>query len=610
MWNDLTNLIQIKYGSNWSKKKWIELLAVFFLLMGFPILAGGYDKYYYDGVYYFYTGDSVFANGFDLLAFPETFRGYLLPVTISFLKLLFTPFLGANSWVSYSVFSSLLTAVFITVILPYLFEIKSSIRLFIGEIVTTCLVLFFWGDFLQYPLADLPAMVYMGIAVALLKYICKKEISGVRGILLGLAIGAFFYASYSAKVTYRFGAVIALIWLFVFYRKKSILKVLIPGMLIGAFVMAVPQMLINAQYTGQYTPKVLTEMLFGYGNSLEITQLYTGLSSIRLESYVGDHAYWLADNIVFRDVVGEYIVNTYTVQNNITVSDIGILDFIKIFFQYPMDMIGIYTRRLVSLMTPLYRNIYVHDLFTPKGWNVLLSFLIWFATAIGACFTLKGKVREFFTSKSILLYTMLFPNLLTIVGMSEIRFFIFIYFAVYFLVCCVIDWRKVFAKIKIHALKVVFSFVLILCLWTGVVSSLMTNMNEVFLINDTSKQFISSGEIYNTQEVSIPNSNTEINTMILDSAEKIGLEDGVTYKLSFDLDCSKTPDILYLDLYGTNYDLPQYDFSYNIKEGKYHYTTVFSPSDMPEDTVIRIICQTEQEYKLENIKIEKGIISR
>lgn len=609
MSNDHLAFIKAMYvDSKCRHKKIIEFLFIFILLMSFPILVGGYDTYYYDGNYYFYTADTVFANGFNLLAFPETFRGYLLPLTISFIKRAFIPLFGANSWVSYSIFSSALTAAMITIVLPYLFELKASLRVFLGEIITTLLVLFFWGDFLQYPLADLPAMVYMAAGLALLKYICSDNHKPWKYILLSFFTGMFFYAAYSAKVTYKFGIIIALIWVLVYYRKKKLLAYLIPSALIGMFILAIPQMLINGQYTGQYTPAVLTNTYTNYSGSLELYQVYEGISKLRLESYVGNHSYWPRDNILFNDIVGSTILND---REGIIFENFKYTDLIGLFLKYPMDMIGIYARRLVGLMTPLYREVYVHDLYVSKGLNVVGSFIIWFLTGLGLWTSFNGSIRTHITPKNILFMGLLFPAALTLAGVSEVRFFISVYFISYFAICCSINWKDIWKKISPYLLRIVAVFLLCFCLWTGVVSSLMVNAGgEVFLINDSSKEFIATDELCSIEEFVIPNTDDNIGVQNFSDVTQVELQNGETYRLSFDLNLNELPTSLYFDLYGTDFDFSTYDFFFDWSTGEHHYSCVFTCADMPEDAMMRLVHMTKQEYTLKNITMEKGIIGR
>lgn len=596
-------LLKQKWG---RKKKGIEFLIIFILLMSFPILAGGYETYFYDGNYYFYAGDPVFSDGFNLYGFQVTFRGYLLPVIISFCKLLFTPIFGANSWVSYSVFSSFLTALTITILLPYLFELKSSLRTFAGEIVTTLILLFFWGDFLQYPLADLPALVFMVAGIALLKYICNTPIAYPKRILLGIVDGMLFYASYSAKVTFKYGVILALIWVLVYYRKKEIVLPLFPSMALGALVMGIPQMLLNGHAVGIYTPEVITALFESGSSSLEMHQILVGISEIRLESYIGNHAYWSGDNILFHDIAGSTICS---VREGITAETFTFLEFFQLFLKYPLDFIAIYTRHLISLMTPLYSEVYVNDLYISKGINVIISFVIWFLTGLSLWTQFDGQCRKHLTAKNTLFFSLLIPPALTIVGVSEVRFFLPVYVLSYFAISCCVDWKSVLIKLHPYAIRISLLFLACLCLWVGVVSSILMNAGgEVFLINDSSKEFIPEEELYSLEEFYIPDTEGNIVVQDFTAVLKTKLQNGVSYRLSFETDSETEPEVLYFDLYGTNFDLGDYDFLFDWKTGKQRYEWVFTCTGMPDDAIMRLVQLTNAEYKLRNIKFESGTI--
>lgn len=247
----------------------ISFIMVFAILICYSTLFGNHN-YIYDGYYYFHAADPVLTDGFHLYGFPNTFRGYLLPFLILFFKTAFSGLFGPQSWVSYSVLSCGLTTLFISVILPYLLEVHHSLRTVVGQVSMTVLVLYFWGDFLQHPIADLPAMVFMSGALALLKYICVNRITGWKSFLLGLLTGAAFYAAYSAKVTFRFGMIIAIIWVLVYFREKKLIVTLLPSLFVGYLLLGIPQILINGHYTGVYSPDVLTTSFASPAQSLEL----------------------------------------------------------------------------------------------------------------------------------------------------------------------------------------------------------------------------------------------------------------------------------------------------------------------------------------------------
>lgn len=604
---DSISSIQTIWGNNWTwKKKGIECFFVFVLLMSFPILLGGYETYYYDANYYFYTADPVLADGFNLFAFPETFRGYLLPLIILFVKTAMAPIFGANSWVSYSVFSSVLTAAMITIILPYLFELKASLRVFVGELITTLLVLFFWGDFLQYPLADLPAMVFMAASLALLKYLCTNEMIVWKRLLFGCLTGMFFYAAYSAKVTYQYGIIIALIWVLIFYRKKSLLLCLIPSIFVGMFLLGIPQMLLNGQYTGQYTPAVLTNMFTNYADSLEMWQVLQGITVTGMDGYVGNHSFFPYDAVTFHDIVGQTIANREQINDKFS-----LFTLMRLFIKYPLDMMSIYVKHVVKLMTPLYNDTYNFDLYTTKSINIIVSYVVWFLSGIGLWNVLDSPQRKTVISKAILFACMLFPAVLTIVGVSEVRFFICVYFLAYFGVCCSIDWRQVWKKISPYLFRVLTVFFISFGLWTTVVSGIMTNASgEVFLIDDSPKEFIATEEVYFADEVTVSNTEGNVGIQDFSSVMQVKFQNGESYRLSFDLDCDILPHTLYFDLNGANFDPGVYDFLFDWHIGQGHYSCVFTCTDMPEDVLMRLVHVTSQEYILKNVRLEKGVVGR
>lgn len=143
-----------------------------FLLFFIHIKLSGEKNYYADASYYWTIADSMFQNGkFNLLAFPETFRGYFFPTIISIIKNIGN-IIFSSEVIGFHIFSAAIMAILWGIILPSLFDSydkKSSKRILIGSIGCSILTIIFWGDMLQYPLSDIPAMVLFATGVMLLK---------------------------------------------------------------------------------------------------------------------------------------------------------------------------------------------------------------------------------------------------------------------------------------------------------------------------------------------------------------------------------------------------------------------------------------------------------
>lgn len=162
--------------------------------------------------------------------------------------------------------------------LPYIFNIKiTSLGLLMKLLLCSFLVLYFWGEALQYTLSDAPAMYFMLWSLALLKYILLEnaDTDKWKMYLAGFAAGISLYAAYNTRVAHLYGIVIAGV-LLIFWNRKRLKDIFqfLPFILAGCILLAMPQILINYHYIENFTPRVLTEAFSGYQKTLQATQVY------------------------------------------------------------------------------------------------------------------------------------------------------------------------------------------------------------------------------------------------------------------------------------------------------------------------------------------------
>ncbi len=118
--------------------------------------------------------------------------------------------------------------------------------------------------------------------------------------------------------------------------------------------MSLPQCAINMKYVGTFSPKVYTNQLQNYQADLSTMQVMWGLEADRYETYIGDMNIYSSPSVYFDDVVGTEILKREIPFNN----GFSPREVVKLFFDYPIDMMGIYIRHLISLLTPVWKHIY------------------------------------------------------------------------------------------------------------------------------------------------------------------------------------------------------------------------------------------------------------
>ena len=591
-------------------QRWMTLiLFLVFLVFGFY---KGIKVYYHDSIYYWTVADTILTDGgLNLQAFPETFRGYLLPTLFSLIKNLTNTVLGSEI-IGYRLFSSLLMSLLLGMILPYLTDIPiDTYRKAAGLLVCTGIALYFWGDFLQYPSSDMPAMVFMCGGTALLKYLLLHMGERKWDLLIALGCGGCLYAAYNTRAAYLYAVIV----LGIYFLVKTI-RAVVPGTTVspdiirgnkltgyitvvlaitaGAALAAFPQMLINGQYTGVFTPRVMTEALFGYQKSLQSTQVFWGISSSRYETYVGSYAVYPSPGIGFPDTAGSLIM----AREGITAENFTYLTLIKLFLKYPLDFCGIYAKHLVGLLTPFFGDSFVHEIFAPKTLRVFLIALLWITGGLG----LVVSSKHWKTDNVIYLAALMVPGLLQMFGAPEIRFFIVIHFLFYFYLGCGMDVGELAAACKKYSVQIFPACMVIFFAWVTIVGGILQAATaEPLLIGDTPKQVIEQEVIYEaTRE--LPSTDGEVGVEIIPLPSG-SIASNTSYQISFEMSCTEMPDLLYLDFYGTNYDSWAQDFSFELEEGTHTYSCERVSGEVPEDAVVRLVYITNEPYVLKNLKI-------
>lgn len=555
--------------------------------------------FFWDSLEYWRKGDGMFAGGkFDLYNFPETFRGYVVYLLISFSKV-FGQFVFSSEYIGFWLFTALYISITLCITLPYIFNIKiNSVGSLLKLSVAGLLILYFWGDYLQYPASDAPAMVFMLAGAALLKYTFvsdnnKKWTRCISAFVAGMCL----YAAYNTRVAYLFGVVAVLVMILVFnYKRIKLMLKIAPCILVGCILLALPQMLINYHYTEKFTPRVLTEAYTGYERTLQATQVYWGLTYLRYEGVVGNVVNHSFGGAQFVDSTGLALVE----REGITSENFTYGTFFNLLAKYPLDMCSIYARHFVGLLTPIYPWEYIYELFCPKGFRISFAIVLWLIAAIYAIWLNKEVTLK--KQDSLLLFAACMPCLLQLFGAPEIRFFITIHFLLYFFIAFCVNWQKLWQFVKINHIKVLIPCVVIFFAWTTIIAdTLQACTYEKQLINDYPKTYTVQEVVYSAEEINVPNSEKQTEIQIIDFPVS-QLMDNTMYQISFDLNINKNPQYIYFDIVGSDYGI-QFAFQNLLKKGDRNYSWVINSGTIPEDAVLRLVYATEQEYTIENFEL-------
>lgn len=176
-----------RYSALWKNRKinWalVAFITIFCVCFIFSCIRNVVE-FYHDSRYYWEIAEPVVSEGFDILNFLETFRGYFYPVFLQIVRLVGEKLFGQGYW-GLRLLSSGMIACFFARVLPDIFQKRiDGLRPCIRIIGVVIVVLYFWGDFLQYPLSDFPALFFLCCGIALLFQ--RKEKPGIiRFVTLG-----------------------------------------------------------------------------------------------------------------------------------------------------------------------------------------------------------------------------------------------------------------------------------------------------------------------------------------------------------------------------------------------------------------------------------------
>lgn len=443
-----------------------------------------------DAYNYWHGADSVFENGFNILYFPSTFRGYLFQFLVGMIKHIVIG-LGIPDYWGWRFLMSVMISGLLVYVFPTIFKNTSPIgwTAYLTNAIFILILIIFWGDFIQYPLSDLPACFFLIAGIAALVWV-KDKPNHIHKTIGGIIAGALLYAAYNTRVAFLYGILIAII-VFAIYilREKSYRNFLVLiSLIIGMFLTAAPQMMINHKYVGSWSPKVYTESFTGYQKRLEELQVFWGLYYPRYETYLGNDEDYPGPSVYFGDPIGKKIIEI----EGITEEEFSYTTIIKLFLKYPLDIGGLYIRHLISLMTPIFNQAFITDLHTGKGIFISLAIILWMIAAVDILLNCKNKF-DFLTL--CMLIAMVFPALLQLAGAPELRFFLMVYLLLYYYVSNLIDYKKLFQSFRRRWMPITIVCAAVYFMWISYIGMLLSfNRETTFLINDNHYECTSESE--------------------------------------------------------------------------------------------------------------------
>ena len=427
----------------------LTVFAVVFAVSLLYATRANVTELYFDSKYYWKLSNVIYENGLDpiyILRFPESVRGYFFPVLIGYFRIFFH---GIAGW---RVLASLSMATCFSLSLPYAVKGRgiSSLKESVRTLLAYALFMWIWGDLMQYPLSDFIACFLLISAIAFLRTVPQQQKTRLK-ILSGFIAGALLYAAYNTRTTYLYSIIIVPAT-FVLINRKRTRTILITGlsMIFGMAFLSLPQCYINRHNGGSFSPLVNYDLIDN--------EVFKGLTTARYETYIGDFEVYPRSGLIFDDPAGWQIVQ----RENISEENFKLSRIFDLFLKYPLDMTGIYFRHLLSLLTTVWRQIYITDIYGFDLLTILISILLWLTAGYGVLIQIK---EQDINLNVLWILAVCLPGLLQIFDEPELRFFLPLYLLCYDYVFVQIDWKKYLRALRANWPQVLILSVLIILFW-------------------------------------------------------------------------------------------------------------------------------------------------
>ena len=457
-----------------TKSKQIWWLAAFVIIFCSAMLYANHadiTEQYYDTKEYWNLANDILYNGYDpiyILRFPQTIRGYFFPMLVGYFKFFFN---GIRGW---RILASLSLAACFSLSLPYAIRVRgiNSLRELLRTLAAYAVFLWVWGNLMQYPLSDFPAFFFLISAIALLRAADLLRSIAAKASM-GFFAGVLLYAAYNTRPTFLY-SILIIVPAYAFMNRKngkSLVTVLIT-LLLGMTILALPQCYINNRHEGSFSPKVFYNLMD--------SEVYRGIYTARYETCTGNSPDYRSPELVFNDPVGRVILE----REKLSVDDFRLPRIFDLFLKYPADMTGIYFRHLLSLLTPVYRDVYITDIYDIDIPLIIVSILLWLTAGYGLLVQIRRKGLHLDT---FFVLAVCIPGLLQIFDEPELRFFLPLYVLCYYYVFAVIDYRELASDFRKNWLPVLLISLVLFVFWINCTSSILSgNYTRPLLISDNS----------------------------------------------------------------------------------------------------------------------------
>lgn len=422
---------------------------------------------FYDASWYWKIADSVYIDK-TLSSFPKSTRGCLLPIFFSGIKYFTIALNGSfDPLIVCKVFTNLFVSIEFAILLPIVFDIEYKLVGIVRIVLSYLLFLYFYANFLQYPLSDFYATFFLTLTLALYKRALTKH--SVVPWCWWVGVGLTLYITYNIRTVYVYFFIPFSIFFTIVNQKKKNIKYL-SLMLIGAFLASTPQIIVNYNLYNKITPLIYTTGYNGIEQRLEVFHIYTGLKIDRYETYIGDKKYYGRADVNFDDKLGTELLT----KESIDLESFQLRDLLFLMFNYPIEMISIYSKHLVNLVLPLYNKVYVTNLFFNKTLNVIIAMIVFLVCLFHImCNSFKKNIFA-----TMLCIALIFPSILQALGAVEYRFGITLHIVFAYSIFNIVSYKRVIGFVKKNVVLSLTLVILVTMLFAIVSTDTMMSLRN------------------------------------------------------------------------------------------------------------------------------------
>ena len=392
-------------------------------------------------------------------------RGYLYPLLLAPARWL-TAALGENTLQPYRVFSSLVYAALLTLVLPRMF-----IELFGGTVSLTrrlvpCLLLAtVFPGVITHPVSDLPALMLCWGAVAAVQRWRDGPGDAQGGLLFGA--GMLAAAAFNTRSIYLFALLPLLAVVLATGKATPLGRRAVHALVFiaGACLVTLPQVVINKQAHAIFSPNPSP------GRDLFAFQLFLGLEVQRYETTI--HLDGKFAGVPFIDRAGRRLMDKPGVDEERR----SLGNYLGILRDYPLDMLGVYGRHLVNGLDVRDGKLYVSRQSSTRDGKSLYGFsLLALATWILLAPAAQRRPPDWQApSPNPWLWTgiLLLPVAAITPGAVETRFFLPVFILAFCTIAYKADPGALLADFRARHLRVLLAFVLALSVFSAITLTTM-----------------------------------------------------------------------------------------------------------------------------------------